>query len=225
MVRYVRCESLAPPNESWNRALALSTAPYLCIFHDDDLMEEDFLKVSLQHLAASPSAAFSFTRALCMDGDGEPLGPWYAGEIPAGTISGADYLHLTVAAGRCISLAPTVVYRKAALERLGGFACPHGGDTFDFNLFIRAACEFDVVFVDLPLVRYRIHAGQLTERHWRSVRQTGRVGAMTELVDAVGALLTSPRAGDSNYRGWLSGRLRFFNERRSTMARTLVRDL
>jgi glycosyltransferase involved in cell wall biosynthesis len=225
LAQYVRHASPIPANENWNMAIAANKRKYLCIFHDDDIMSTEFLETSVRTLEAFPTTCFSFSRANCVDGSGGSLGTWYGGAIPEGLIKGVEYLHLTVERQRCISLAPTVVYRASMLASLGGFGSPHTGNTFDFNLFIRAAASYDVAFIDRELVHYRLHPGQMTERHWRSGRETGRVGAMAELVDAIGYLMTSERAGSVEYRQWLSERLQSINRRGSAMARTLIPDL
>jgi glycosyltransferase involved in cell wall biosynthesis len=224
-VRYIRHPHAIPVNENWNAAIAANRQPYVCVFHDDDIMMPGFLQRSVAFLEDHPTAAFCFTSASCVDHAGTVIGSWYEGGIPAGLIEGIDYIHLTVASGRCITLAPTVVYRASAFEALGGFESPHSANTFDLNLFIRAATAHDVGFIDEELVQYRVHSGQMTEKHWRSGRETGRVGAMAELIDAVGRLASSAKAEEPGYRRWLAERLCYFNKRRSEMARTITTDL
>lgn len=219
-LRYIRTEGLDVV-ACWNEAASQARHPFLSLFHDDDLMEPGFLAESCRALRQHPTAGFSFCRASCVDELANHLGPWYDGEVPQGLITGFDYVRLSVLAGRCLTIAPTVVFRTEMLPNSGPFGSPHSGNTFDFNLYLKIASTHDVAFIDRPLVRYTIHAGQMTEKHWRSGRETGRVGAMAELIDAVAILVRSDSARQDEFRQWVAGRLVDFNDRRSQNLKTL----
>lgn len=58
---------------------------------------------------------------------------------------------------------PTVMFRRAVLDTVGGLD-PRAGPAADWDFFIRASRVGPFAWLDAPLLRYRIHPGQMSGR-------------------------------------------------------------
>lgn len=217
-VAYERTDEVTGAIRNWNRAIDRNASPYLCVFCDDDLMLPGFLRHSVEALEACPTAGLSFTSVGLVDLDGEVLGSQDPGDVAPGCSSGLDYLERAVAGRRLVINPSATVMRQSALTQVGRFSSPHSSLTFDFNLHLRIAAGFDVVFLPEELVEIRVHAGQLYEKAWRAEGATGPFADTAERLDAASYLLESPRAAAPEYRKWLAGRVRTLNSARSNAA-------
>ena len=108
---------------------------------------------------SSPDAALCFGRALVVGTDGRPTGERWT-DLAAGRHEGAALQSLLYAANPIPT--SSVVMRRGALERAGGFESPVRLAE-DWDLWLRLATRGEP-FVCAPdaLVRYRRHAGGLT---------------------------------------------------------------
>ncbi len=157
---------------NWNRCLDLARGEYICIFHQDDVMEPDNVSSKVAFLDEHPSAGFVYSSVLQVDAGGEVIsGWWYFEPRPEqeGLHSGADFFR-TLVTGPNIVSCPSVLVRRACYERIGKFShsLPF---TADWELWMRAALFFDVGYLVAPLVRYRRHDAQ----------ETGRFSGVSEL--------------------------------------------
>lgn len=57
---------------------------------------------------------------------------------------------------------PTVMFRRDLLERIDGGLDAKGGPAADWEFFIRASAIGPFGLIDVPLIRYRMHAGQMS---------------------------------------------------------------
>jgi glycosyltransferase involved in cell wall biosynthesis len=209
---------------NWNRALELNQSPCLGIFHDDDLMQQGFLRESMAALEASPDAGFSFCLCDYIDNEGKLLSRQNDGGFQEGRVAGRAFIERMISAGYVVHTV-SILMRASALKDVGPFDSPHSQHTFDLNLYLRLAAHGDVVFVRRPLVRLRVHPGQISQNAKRD--RGGHVPFSTagELIDGVAYLLASPGASDAAYRRWLSERLLALNGRRSEYAHYLLPNL
>jgi glycosyltransferase involved in cell wall biosynthesis len=208
-VRYMRNEHDIGIVRNWNRAIDAATAraPFVSIFHDDDIMLEGFLAESTRALLAHPSAGMSLCLAQYTKQDGTPTEVQSHGDVKPGLNAGFDFLELVVQ-GRAMDIPPPIVcFRSDVLKRAGAADSPHTRGTMDMNLYYRTAAISDVVLIPRPLVQYRMHEGSDTELLNRTAGGTFWYGTMAERIDAIAYLLRTPRADDPEYRRWLVGRL------------------
>jgi glycosyltransferase involved in cell wall biosynthesis len=207
-----------------NRAIAIANSPYVTILMDDDLLRPGFLSASVGILDDHPEAAFSFTAARYIDMEGRPLRARHSRDVPAGVLSGLDYLELHANVRECWIEPSTVLVRTAAAAAAGGFDSPHSRHSDDLNLWLRLAARCAIAHVPEPLVDVRVHAGQLSAGAFRA-RGYGNYGTIAERIDGATYLLESPRASDAAYRGWLANRLRSLHRSQSAQLYALIPDL
>jgi glycosyltransferase involved in cell wall biosynthesis len=217
-ITYIRNESDIGIVRNWNRGIELAArrAPFVSIFHDDDIMLGGFLAESVAALQAYPSAGMSLCLAQLTHHDGSLKETQRAADVRPGLNRGLDFLELFVE-GRCIEIPPPIaLFRSDVLRQAGPADSPHARGTIDMNLYYRVAARADVVFIPKALVQYRIHDGSDTELLNRTAGGTFWYGTMAERIDAIGYLFRSPRAADPRYRQWLAERLLTAHAHQST---------
>lgn len=192
-IRYVQSSAPLTVIESWNKCVDLSRGEYVHIFADDDRLKPTFLAHSVTVLDAHPAVGFTFTHANKTDAEWRVARLWGYNFPPPGYLRRDDYIRLTLTHACCITLAPTVVVRRSLYESVGPYRAEYGSNTFDFNLYLRAALVSDSFFIDEVLVDYRLHPDQLTEVHWRSPSApTGKIGTYLELLGLAAQLVRRP---------------------------------
>lgn len=225
---YVRNETNIGLFRNWNRAIEINESPYLTILQDDDAMLPGFIRESVRALDEHPSAAFSVTQISSVDIDGAPVdlnAEYVSDPTPEGLVNGLEYLHRIVAGNKLIMNFSSIMMRSAALAAVGPFDIPHCKDMIDYNLYVRLAARFDIVFIPKELCQVRFHAGQESKLHYDSELGTKPLAVVAELVDAIGYLMRSRRAAEASYRMWLADRLLDLNARRSQLTQLLIPTL
>jgi len=190
-VHYIRNDSNLGIINNWNKCIEVARGKYLNIFHDDDIMLPNFLEKSISVLEDNPTVGFTFPLIMKVDIFGKSLGLWWNDyNNRKGFIKGVDYLLMTIDKETCISLAPTMVFRKKIFKKIGYFKQVYGYNTFDFNKWLSICKYFDAYFIPEILVKNTVHTGQMTERHWRNKKlPTGRISSCLEIIDSVAYLL------------------------------------
>jgi glycosyltransferase involved in cell wall biosynthesis len=222
-IAYVRNNENVGMIGNWNRAVELCHSQYLNILGDDDKMLPGFLARSVDVLDQFPTVGFTFSHCNKVDAEGRFLKLWGYDFPPLGFLTGHDYLDLTVKYGCCLTNSSSVLLRRDVFDAVGVFQGVYGNNTFDFNMWLRIACEFDVYFIDEPLVDYRLHPGQVSELHWRSpLTPSGRLASLLEIIGAVSMLLRSEKASQSIYRKSLADVLTRTASESSQLMKALV---
>lgn len=143
---------------NWNRCLALARGRYVCIFHQDDVMEPNNLRDKVAVLEEHESVGLVYSNVYQIGARGEVLSTyWYSRPSPedAGVRPGASFFRQLIL-GRNEVCCPSVVIRRDCVERLGGFdeRLPF---TADWEMWLRVSLHFDVAYLTEPLIRYRRH--------------------------------------------------------------------
>jgi len=158
--RLVRRVSRGGPAGARQTGLQALATPLVALCDSDDAWEPGKLRAQLGALARHPEAAVCFGRALVVGPAGELTGERWRG--PAAGLHLAGNLRAELYQSDPIPTSSALV-RRAALERVGGFASdvPYGVEDWDLWLRLASAGE---AFVCEPAarVRYRRHAGGLT---------------------------------------------------------------
>lgn len=189
-IRYVCNKDRLSMIDNWNYAINLCDSEYVCILGDDDKLFPQFLEKSLTAIHSYPSVGFTFSHCNKIDSNGNLIQRWGYNFPPSGFIRGHDYLEVTLKYGCCLTNSSTVLIRKSVLDSVGCFQSEYGSNTFDFNLWIRIASQFDTYFINEVLADYCIHEQQVSERHWRTPNSpTGSLGTTLELLSAIALLL------------------------------------
>lgn len=147
--------------DNWNRCLELTQGQYVILFHQDDLMEADYLTNAVAVLESSPLIGFVYTDIVRIDATGSIIGGHH---IPQPTTScimdGCDLFERVAQTGNPICC-PTVLARRDCYNRLGDFD-PRLPFATDLEMWLRIAAGHRVGFIAQPLVSYRVHLGQET---------------------------------------------------------------
>lgn len=166
---------------NWNRAIELSSGPFVKVLMQDDALLPDVLAVQVELLERFPSAAFAFGPRL-LEGDGSrEAEEWIAkfsvlhralvdSSIDSQLLSGALVVH-TLTRGRlqanAIGEPSVVLMRRSAIEEVGPFDVRLRQLT-DLEFWLRMASVADVAFDSRPVARFRVHASSTTRRNTRN---------------------------------------------------------
>lgn len=215
-LRYTRFETNLGGSDliaQWQRSIALADAPWVWLFGDDDLMPPDAVARVLVAIgqAAAETALLHFDVDV-IDAEGRPVRaePRYPPQLTARAFLRAR-LRFELA-----SYAPDYVFRRAALERVGGFV-----------RFPRAWCSDDATWALLAAhgglrtlpgapVCWRSSGANISARHGPDAED--KLRALLQFVAWLrGFLATHPAAVDEptdeallrELTGWFFGQLRF----------------
>lgn len=148
----------------WNNAVARATTDYICILHQDDLLDPEFLRVGMSMLEEAPAIRHLFCTCRYIDGEGAPLSSSYRGRGPDGLgirLTGSEYVRSYQQLGdphihRC----PGVITHRSIFEQ-----CryePAAGHIADDDFFYRVGMYTDVIGILQPLASFRIHDDSAT---------------------------------------------------------------
>jgi glycosyltransferase involved in cell wall biosynthesis len=174
-IRYLRQEhaGLERLAETYNRALALCRAPLIAILEGDDTWPADKLE-RLVPAFGDPEIVLAYGLTVVV-GEGRhdfpPTIPSAAFErqFPAGTLENTPVGRAAVAMldyrGLTFTYPCSVILRRAALERIGGFQHREGLIVTDHPTFLRLALEGRFHFERRPMGYWRVHRAGTTVQH------------------------------------------------------------
>jgi glycosyltransferase involved in cell wall biosynthesis len=157
-VRYVRNERNLGLVGNFLRCVELARGEYVALLHDDDVYLPEMLAATSAALAAHPAAAFAYGAAEEMDDVGGVVGlrRWRIGDTVLEPP--AAFAHLL--AFNSVP-PPGILVRASAYAAVGGYD-PAMAPAIDWDLWLRMARRFPVVYVDRVLARYRLTAESCT---------------------------------------------------------------
>ena len=162
-IRYVRNERNLGPAGNFNACLDHATADIVCLFHADDVMTPDNLARKLAVLERHPNVGLVHSNARYIDPTGRELGfanpPGDEETVVPGAEAFVDWWE-----ERHSVNAPSVVMRRSVVETVGRFenGITH---TQDLNYWLRMALYADVAYLSAPLIEYRQHPGQDSNKY------------------------------------------------------------
>jgi glycosyltransferase involved in cell wall biosynthesis len=158
LVRRAECGGPAAARQTGLSSLS-SSLSLIALCDADDAWLPGKLAAQTAALSESPEAVACFGRALIVGADGRETGERWQ-ELPAGPHFGDELISLLYEANPIPT--SSIVLRRSALERAGGFTSPVRVAE-DWDLWLRLAASGGE-FVCLPetLIRYRRHPGGLT---------------------------------------------------------------
>lgn len=162
-IRFVRNPTRLGLAGNWNRCVELARGEYVCLFHQDDVMEPDNLAAKVAVLNQNATAGLVYSNVSQIGPNGERISDhWYFRPDPAdvGVHTGQAFFRRLLLGVNEICC-PSVVIRRACFERLGGFD-PRLPFTADWEMWLRIALFYDIAYLAEPLIRYRRHSANET---------------------------------------------------------------
>lgn len=139
-----------------NKAIKLSKGKFIALLDHDDLWETNKLKIQVRLLDSKPEVGLVFADAYLIDANNKTSKLYFdacsphRGRVVEQLVKG-DFIP-------CL----TVVMRRDIVSSTGSFKKNlHITEEYDFFLRMSLATEFD--YVDQPLARYRLHAGNVSQ--------------------------------------------------------------
>jgi alpha-1,3-rhamnosyltransferase len=165
------------PSATVNRGLRESTGDYCCLLGSDDIFYPYKTEQQVKFLQRHPNVDMVHSTAQYMDANGNDLPVRLGQRTPPG-MAGVEKL---IQANRVADM--TVMFKRSLLSKVGF----HNDQLVygDWEFWIRIAAQFRMAFINEPLVRYRIHNGNI------SVGNTDEVNFQRAL-QVISSLLENP---------------------------------
>lgn len=171
-IRYLQTAN-SGPGSARNLGAKHCSAPLIAFLDADDQWEADKLEKQIQALVGQ-NAALCYCGRTEVGAEGEFIGEFAQSEYPQGAI-----LERLIEENH-ISTSSVVVMRKDIFDRLGGFKeSTKLSISEDFELWCRIAAQYKIAAVKEPLVRYRLHEGNITRNNVKGY--IGKIAALESL--------------------------------------------
>jgi amino acid adenylation domain-containing protein len=172
--RYPKVKYIYQSNQGVSKArntgIGASEGAYLIFLDSDDCLLPEAIEIGVNCLAAHPEAGFVFGRYLFQVAN--PDGSYTTRKLFDAPPATANYQ--TILAAQHKIQCATVVFRRAAIESVGGFD-PSFVPIEDLNLFLRVARAFPIYFHDRVVSEYRYHGGNVSSQSAKMLVVTLRV--------------------------------------------------
>lgn len=172
--------------ESLNRGCSLAQGKYIARMDADDISLKDRFAVQLEFMNANPDVAVVGGAVQFIDEAGKAL------RVAGRPLRHSEIKRVLFDCG--FMWHPTVVMRKEAWAYVGGYRKIQHAE--DFDLWLRIAEHFQLGNLPQVLVKYRLHAGQVSVTYCQkqalaaaavrcsaTARQSGRVDPLDSLVE------------------------------------------
>jgi len=116
-LRYIRQETNVGPNNNFNYCLNQAKGEYFLLFHDDDMIDEDFVEACMSSLEPGQPVGAIFTGVRVIDGDDNVLEKH---ENRAAGLSSSEFV-LGWFKGRIALYLCSTLYNSERLREAGGF--------------------------------------------------------------------------------------------------------
>ena len=157
-------QGLAGLGDAYAMALRATSAPLIAVLEGDDSWPPDKLARQLS-LLDDPELVLSYGAAALLDAKGRPYATY--DRWPGGRVGNNDPIGSIIPQliRTNFIVSATVIVRRAALERVGGFWQPEGFPFVDHPTWLRLALEGRFAHCDELVGRWRRHPSQYTTVH------------------------------------------------------------
>lgn len=155
-LRYFRGEKFLPLGAARNEAIAVCQGEFIAILDCDDLWMPTKLAKQVDLIRSDARIGLVFADCDIVNKDAEVLGSYFDRTPPP--VSAAL---IGLLSNRNFIPCPTVLMRREALQKVGGFD-PSLRYSEEYELFLRIAQSYDFAHVNERLAKFRIHGGNLT---------------------------------------------------------------
>lgn len=145
--------------EIFNIAVRRARGLWIHILHDDDWVAPGFYARLSEGVFREPAIGAAFCRHIYVDEAGQTTGVSLLERETPGLLDG----WLERIAANCRLQTPSMVVRREAYERLGGY-CPQARSAFDWEMWQRIAVHYPVWYEPQRLAFFRRSSGSETAR-------------------------------------------------------------
>jgi glycosyltransferase involved in cell wall biosynthesis len=153
-VRYIRQRNQGL-SAARNTGISATTSEFLVFLDSDDRLLPHAIERGISHHAARPGCGFVAGRMHLIAADGSRLRPW--APFPE-----TDDTFAQLLINHCGIYPLTVMYRRAAIEAVGGGFNISLRSAEDWDMDIRLARRFPFHLYDEPIAEYRKHGANMT---------------------------------------------------------------
>jgi glycosyltransferase involved in cell wall biosynthesis len=163
-VRWFRNPRTLPMAANWNECLARARGTWFVLLSADDELHPDFAARCLALARRFPELGYVFTHTSTLDAEGrETAGPPFYQQ--SAVLPGLEEARLNLI-GSHNGPSEMLIHRERFLA-LGGYD-PSYAWAHDMHAKLRLSLHHDVGYLEEPLCRYRVHAGNSTARIHKS---------------------------------------------------------
>jgi glycosyltransferase involved in cell wall biosynthesis len=148
---------------NFDTCLQRSRGRLIHILHGDDFVVEGFYNKMEQAFSQQPKIGAAFCRQIFIDEEGTQKALSDLEQTESGIL--ANWLERLASEQRIMT--PSIVVRREAYEKLGGFdhrlRCSE-----DWEMWVRIAANYPIWYEVEPLAAYRMHTNSNTGRHIRT---------------------------------------------------------
>jgi glycosyltransferase involved in cell wall biosynthesis len=182
-IEYVRSEHNIGMIANFNRLIGLTETEFLMLLPDDDLLYPDYLNSILEILQRNSRVGFAHTAFDMIDIDSclrKHAASFVRSNHPLLVEPGRAFLERSMTSG--LALQSSITFRTRAIREAGGMTTRDERDEplADVPLFMRIAMNWDIAYLDRPLVAVRVH--DQTETARLASREKGKPNARDRLV-------------------------------------------
>lgn len=228
-IRYIRLPKRGIPGlaEGYNTALEAAGGELIAVLEGDDFWPPDKLAKQVPAFAA-PDIQLTWGRAEVVNETGRPVRRWPSPAMRGDTLSLADlFRRLTCA--NILTPTVTVMARRTALEKIGGFHQPDGVLFVDLPTWLMLSAHLEGKARRLPetLGYYRAHSAQISTQNYYSYQTSQETVVDYTIARSDAAALRRVGWDDSQRRlsrasGTLSSALALLRSGKHREARTML---
>jgi glycosyltransferase involved in cell wall biosynthesis len=164
--------------KNFNTCLQRSRGHLVHLLHGDDCVRNGFYRKMQQAFESSPEIGAAFCRHICVDEDGH--WQWFPPleQLDSGVLN--KWLEQIAVINRLQP--PSMVVRRDAYEKLGGFDSRICCCAEDWEMWVRIAAQYPVWYEVEPLALYRVHSKSLTGRCARTGQNVRDLRRIVEII-------------------------------------------
>lgn len=157
-IHYIKVEHRGLPARTRNIGIQRAKGEYIAFLDSDDTWREDKIERQLALFEKNDSVGLVCSNAYCTSSyPGKNLEVYFPNAVKKQGFLLWDLIETN------FIITSTVMVRRATLEKVGGFSEDPKNISEDYELWLRIAQSFDIIFDPQVLVTYRRHSNQLSE--------------------------------------------------------------
>ena len=149
--------------KNFETCLKRSRGQLIHLLHGDDYVREGFYRKMEQAFETRPDIGAAFCRQIFMNQEGHQQALSDLEQTESGILT--NWLERLATEQRIMT--PSIVVRREAYEKLGGFDCRLICSE-DWEMWVRIAANYPIWYEVEPLAVYRMHSNSNTGRHIRT---------------------------------------------------------